>query len=151
MTVLPDGTKEPLHGHNYYVHITVHARKGGPLLSFSILKRAAHELCERWEEKILLPQKCSLFSITRQDEREIDFTLCNKRYVLPSDEVVLLPVDNVTTEALAEVFCWNLVELLRKAPETRPVVGLEVRVDEFEGQGASFAWTSPAFRGGHGA
>ena len=142
MTVFPDGTKEPLHGHNYRLELTVTVAKVpvAEMVPFSSFKRVMKLHCDTWDEKVLLARQSPFLSIDSETKETCEFRLCGKRYVLPADEVVWLPVENITSESLAELLCGRLVVSLGTALRSGPVRALEVRVDEITGQGASFSW-----------
>jgi 6-pyruvoyltetrahydropterin/6-carboxytetrahydropterin synthase len=147
MTVFADGTKEHLHGHNYSTELTVQLRAGAPTLAamvpFSAFKTVLKTLCDTWDERVLLAERCPFFKLNSKADDELDFTLCGKHYVLPTDEVVLLPLETITTETLATELCRRLIAGL-DAKVLAAVDGLELRVDEITGQGASCAWTTGA-------
>src|SRR4051794_31318604 len=86
--VFPDGTKGSLHGHNYTTEVTVDI-KGTSLremVSFSQFKSVIREICQQWDEKILLPKLSPYLRIQCHDPKEIDFLMCGKRYVMPTEE-----------------------------------------------------------------
>jgi len=138
MTVFPDGRKERLHGHNYYLAVAVDLRdvSFANMVDFAPIKEALQAICDGWKEHLLLAKDNPFFVIDRDDDSEIEFRLCDKRYVIPREEVVLLAVDNISVEALAACAADRLIEALG-AVLTECVVGLEVRVEENPGQGAS--------------
>ena len=89
------------------------------------------------EERTLLAIHNRHHELVRDDGQEIEFRLCQKRYVLPREDCVLLPIENVSVEQLAahalELLSEDLGEILSK-----PVVtGIEVTVEEVAGQGAT--------------
>lgn len=137
MTVFPDGTKERLHGHNYTVAIALEVESItlAQMIPFAPIKAALAELCAGWKEHVILATKNPFFVLIR-DEAEIELTLCGDRYVMPRQDALLLPIDNVSVEALAA----HVAELLRAriaildAPQ---VLALEVTIEESPGQGAS--------------
>lgn len=138
MTVFPDGTKERLHGHNYYMGVTVELDDIAfdRMIPFAPIKAAAAALCAEWKEHTLLAAHNPYFEVLRDGDGELEFRLCGERYLLPRKDVLVLPVDNVTVEALAahvtDVLCGRLGPVLH-----RDVVGaIEVRVTESPGQGA---------------
>lgn len=142
MTVFPDGSKERLHGHNYYVGIAV-ALKGiafDQMVPFGPLKEATAALCQAWREHVLIAAKNPYYELVRDDGSEIEFRLCGQRYLLPRGDVLVFPVDNITVEALAAHFADLLIAELDRQDSgilRRDVVeGLEVRVTESPGQGA---------------
>ena len=144
MTVFADGTKERLHGHNYQVEVEVELPRVdlSKMVEFRSIKDAVRSLCQQWDEHVLLPRTCPHLTVTHETKEEVEFLLCGKRYVLPFDEVIFLPVDNITSESLAELFCNNLISRLNFA--ISEVLSLVVRVDETPGQGASFLWARGA-------
>src|SRR4051812_15559013 len=90
MTVFEDGTKEALHGHNYRVELQLEVTG---MVPFFDIKKETKKLCDAWDEKLLLAEKCPFFKITSKSA-EISFELCKKKYSIPADEVVLLPIEN---------------------------------------------------------
>lgn len=142
MTVFPDGTKEALHGHNYTTDILFVLKDTSltEMISFSELKKSIGKICSRWDEKVLIPQNCPFLDMKSQDGKEVHFLLCNKRYILPQDEVVFLPVDNITVENLSREFCHQLINELNQWINSGQIMGLEIRIDESPGQGATFKW-----------
>lgn len=144
MTVYPDGTKEALHGHNYRTEISFDLADVSlnAMIDFSIFKKAIRQVSGAWDEKVLLAKSCPFMKDFRQSAGEIEFKLCGKRYVLPADEVVLLPLDNITTETLAEQFCKEMIEKLDPKIMTKNLMGIQVCVEEISGQGATYFWTA---------
>jgi len=139
MTVFPDGTKERLHGHNYTIAVAVDVARVdlAAMVPFRALKSFLEELCTEWKERVLLGAKNPHLVIVRDDAVELELTLCGKRYVLPREDALLLPLDNVSVEALAAHFAAQLRD--RIAPLSPHLLALEVTVEEVPGQGASCA------------
>ena len=139
MTVFPDGRKEHLHGHNFYLGLSLELTNASlaDMVDFGPLKAAATELCLQWRESTLLARDCPQFDILRDDGEEFEFRLCGKRYLLPREDVRLLPVENISVECLAAHACSVLCERLAELISKPSVVGLEVTVSESPGQGAS--------------
>lgn len=139
MTVFPDGTKERLHGHNYTVAVALEVDRIDlpAMVPFAPVKAALAELCAAWKEHVLIAAENPHLEIVRDDaELELEFRLCGERYVLPRGDVLLLPVDNVSVEALAAHVAQLLAARLASlaAPHVR---ALEVTIEESPGQGAS--------------
>jgi 6-pyruvoyltetrahydropterin/6-carboxytetrahydropterin synthase len=142
MTVFPDGSKESLHGHNYRTDVSIELKtiELSKMISFSVFKKAMKEICAAWDEKVLLARACPFFKIVSSDTRETEFTLCGKRYVLPTDEIAFIDRDNVTTETLSAEFGRRLLERLDPKLLGSVISSVEVRIDEMTGQGASWIW-----------
>jgi 6-pyruvoyltetrahydropterin/6-carboxytetrahydropterin synthase len=135
MTVFPDGTKERLHGHNYTVAVAVELDSAAlpAMLPFAPLRAAIGEVCAAWKERVLIAARNPFLVVVRQTAEEIELTLCGERYVLPRGDVLMLPIDNVSCEALAA----HAAELLRDKLASPHARALEVTVEEHPGQGAS--------------
>jgi 6-pyruvoyltetrahydropterin/6-carboxytetrahydropterin synthase len=137
MTVFADGTKERLHGHNYTVAVALEVERVdlAAMIPFAPIKLAIGELCATWKEHVLLAAHNPCFEIVR-DTGELEFRLCGERYVMPRRDALLLPIDNISVEALAA----HVAQLLREQIvelDLRHAIGLEVTVEESPGQGAS--------------
>lgn len=143
MTVFADGTKERLHGHNYTIAVGIEVDRIelASMIPFAPIKAAIAELCRTWKEHVLLAARNPHLALIR-DDRELEFTLCGERYVLPRHDALLLPIDNISVEALAA----HVAALLREqlvaldAPQAR---ALEVTIEESPGQGASCTLALP--------
>ena len=138
MTVFPDGTKERLHGHNYTIAIAIEVDRIDlpAMLPFSPIKVALGELCTAWKEHVLIATNNPHLVLVR-DDSELELTLCGERYVFPRGDVLLLPIDNVSVEALAAYIAELLRDRLAADLSGSHVRGLEVTVEESPGQGAS--------------
>ena len=138
MTVFPDGSKERLHGHNYFAGVGVELSDiaFAHMVAFAPIKVAMAALCDGLRERTLLAAHNPHFSIVHDSALELEFRLCGQRYVLPRQDALLLPIDNVSVEALAAHLAACLLEKVEvlRAP---PVLGVEVSVTESPGQGAS--------------
>jgi len=141
MTVFPDGRKERLHGHNYTVGVALELGAVGfeHLIDFAVIKRAIAELVAEWRERTLVAGRSPRLERLEQKGGEVELVLCGRRYVLPEEDVLVLPVDNTTTEAIAGLWADLLVERLGPALRGSAAVSLEVTIEESPGQGASAA------------
>lgn len=146
MTVFPDGSKERLHGHNYYVGIVLELSRArfADMVPFAPVKEAVTGICRDLREHLLLPADNPFFEVVSDDGAELEFRLCGARYVVPRAEAIILPVDNVTVEALAEHIGDLLVARLAGIFASEVVTGLEVLVTESPKQGARHVRTLAA-------
>ena len=138
MTVFPDGRKERLHGHNYTVSVALDLSAVGfeHLIDFGAIKRAIAAECADWRERTLVAGESPRLERLRRDGGELEIVLCGQRYVFPEADVLVLPIDNTTTEALAELWSDRLRARLAETLAGSAAVGLEVRIEETPGQGA---------------
>lgn len=136
MTVFPDGSKERLHGHNYTVAVALEVPRVelAQMVPFATIKAEIAELCAAWKERVLLAARNPWFELVR-DTDELEFRLCGARYVLPRGDALLLPIDNVSVEALAAYVAALLRD--RFAALVPQAVALEVAIEESPGQGSS--------------
>ncbi|MGE0401418.1 MAG: 6-pyruvoyl tetrahydropterin synthase family protein [Kofleriaceae bacterium] len=137
MTVFPDGTKERLHGHNYQLALALDVERVdfASMVPFQVIKDAIRELCKEWKERVMIAATNPFVVIVR-DDSELEVTVCGQRYVFPRGDVLLLPIDNISAEALAA----HTAELLRaRLSSVLPahVTALTSTVEESLGQGAS--------------
>jgi 6-pyruvoyltetrahydropterin/6-carboxytetrahydropterin synthase len=137
MTVFPDGTKERLHGHNYTIAVAlgVDTVELAAMIPFAPIKAALAELCAAWKEHVLLAAHNPHMQIVR-DDSELELRLCGERYVMPRGDALLLPIDNISVEALA-AHVAALLQAKLAALAAPHVQSLEVTVEESPGQGAS--------------
>jgi 6-pyruvoyltetrahydropterin/6-carboxytetrahydropterin synthase len=133
MTVFSDGTKERLHGHNYTIAVEVEIERVdlAAMLPFAPIKAALAELCAAWKEHVLIAKANPFLQLLRDDD-ELELTLCGERYVMPRQDALLLPIDNISVEALAA----HVASLLRDKIVHPGVLSLAVTVEESPGQGA---------------
>ena len=139
MTVFPDGSKERLHGHNYTLSLSLKLKDISfkEMVDFSPLKKAMAALCLEWKERTFIATKNPFYEEIQKSEEELEFRLCGKRYVLPLEDVLLLPIDNSAVEPLAEVALKWLVRNLKTLLDSSPITEMTVTVEENPGQGAS--------------
>jgi 6-pyruvoyltetrahydropterin/6-carboxytetrahydropterin synthase len=138
-TLFPDRSAERLHGHNYRVRVELAGPEldaEGLLVAVGPVKTEIRALCARLDERILIPEKSRALSV-RREGASLLVELGERAYRFPADEVALLPLPNITIEALAR----HLFEALAPALAVTPVSRLRVEVEETAGQSA--AWEAP--------
>jgi len=129
------GFREPLHGHNYQVSVRVEGGLGtdGYVLDFGVVKQAAKRVCERLDERVLLPADSDCLRIDRQGAQLVVTYEDGATFSFPESDVVLLPIAHSSAEELAR---YVLGEVRAELPdlERRGVRVLEVGVAEAPGQ-----------------
>jgi 6-pyruvoyltetrahydropterin/6-carboxytetrahydropterin synthase len=140
MAVFADGTKEPLHGHNYFTHISFQLKEASfqNFVPFSYFKELINQLCQEWDSKVLIAANCPYLEKRVSTVAETEFVLCGKRYVIPSDEILFLELENVTVELLAALFCKKLVAAIRSDLLSTMITGIQVQIEETPGQSSTF-------------
>jgi 6-pyruvoyltetrahydropterin/6-carboxytetrahydropterin synthase len=135
MTVFPDGTKERLHGHNYTfsVELEVDRVDFASMIPFSAVKGVLAALAAEWKERVFLAISNPFFRLVRDTGNEYEFTVCNQRYVLPRADVLMLPIDNISVEALSA----HVASVLAERMPREHILAITVKIEESPGQGAA--------------
>ncbi|MGH3568325.1 MAG: 6-pyruvoyl trahydropterin synthase family protein [Pseudonocardia sp.] len=97
-----DGELEPLHGHTYQVTLRLAGILGddGMLIDFGEIKAALREAITPLRRRTMIPGRTPEVVITSEKDT-LSIAVGRKRYVLPADDVVVLPLVNTTTETIA--------------------------------------------------
>jgi 6-pyruvoyltetrahydropterin/6-carboxytetrahydropterin synthase len=138
MTVFPDGSKERLHGHNYQLGIDLELTSVAfeHMLPFAAIKDCLAGICHDLRERVLVASRNPLSKVTTSND-ELELIVCGKRYLFPREDVILLAVDNVSVEALADHLADRVLSDLGPSLPPAVVTALEVWVSESPGQGAT--------------
>lgn len=132
------GFRERLHGHNYRVSIGVHGPLGpqGYVVDFGIVKRIARRLCDRLDEKTIIPGQSDCL-IVHEAVDGVTVRYEQDEFRFPKDDVLLLPITHSSAEELARYLAGELKRELA-ADGVRGVTAVEVGVEESFGQTAYF-------------
>jgi len=129
------GDCEPLHGHNYDVTVEVEGTLTGEswVIDFGQIKTIARELCERLDHRFLLQRDSHLLLSEQKGATWLIRFGEGRRYELPAEDVLALPIDNSTAERLAE---WLHAEISARLTQagTSNLCRLRVGVEEMPGQ-----------------
>lgn len=119
-----------LHGHTYAIHTWVYGDidEIGFIIDFKIVKNALREIANRFDHRVLIPDKNSNVSKT---ESEISIFTDNKNYIFPIEDCIVLPLTRITAEYLSE---YILEELFDKIDLPKNVKKIVVGIDEGYGQ-----------------
>lgn len=137
--IFDEDRAEMLHGHNYQVRVDLKASKDstnekGYLIDFYELKKIIKELCDLWDEHVLLPEAHpDMKKSESADRKNFEIRFRDRFYSLPKREVIWLPVFNTSVESLSELFAKNLAKKLTGMG----VAQLRVSIEETRGQSAS--------------
>ena len=136
-TLFADGEVERLHGHNYYVEVTLEgpSLEHGLLFPFHEVKPIIGELCNRWDERVLLPTQAEWITLTEAGEGvklALRTPRVSKDYLFPIDDVAYLPCNNISSENLAALLLEDLGQRLKTVVPS--MQSLQVSVSESAGQ-----------------
>ena len=123
-----------LHGHTYAISVRIEGQQVGDfIIDFEMVKKIVNEICDRLDHRVLIAEKDPRLRIGKTKEVSVEIIENNKRYVLPSEDVVFLPTTSVSAEDLCKYFSTGIAKALRGVDNIRKI---HVRVDEGIGQGA---------------
>ncbi|HEB53737.1 MAG TPA: 6-carboxytetrahydropterin synthase [bacterium] len=133
--IFPDGSAERLHGHNYKVYVDLHTELDahGLVVNFKEIKPLVRALCDELDEHLLIPGRHPVLTCEPEGEH-YDIRYRERRYLIPQNEVVVLPIGNSSAENLAAWFGRTLRERMRGAWPGLQVTMLSVGVEETKGQ-----------------
>ena len=134
--IFPDGSAERLHGHNYRVRVRLGADLSpfGLVLDFKAVKPVVRAICDRLDEHWLVPGEHAELRVVHSPQGSTEVRYRERVYSAPSEDVLVLPINNTSSENLAAWFGRELsAELARRFPEV-PVTRLRVGVEETSGQ-----------------
>jgi 6-pyruvoyltetrahydropterin/6-carboxytetrahydropterin synthase len=137
--IFDNGTREPLHGHNYRVQIKGEAPElsGDMVFDFLDIKPIVREVCDSLDHKLLIPKENKLLKIFSENKNYIIQTPDESYFSVPMSDTLLLPILNTSAERLA----IYINEEIRKKVLSKfnyTFTSLEVEVEETPGQSAVF-------------
>ena len=125
---------ESIHGHNYAVKAEVVGPldENGYVCDFIALRDGLAEIVATMDHKVVLPATHPMIKVV-DDGKEVLVTFEQKRWVFPSEDCNILPVDNTTAEMMAGYIADEL-KLQAKEKFGDQITKLIVGVDENRGQ-----------------
>ena len=132
------GFRERLHGHNYRVSIALDGQLGpqGYVVDFGVVKRIARRLCERLDERLLVPERSDCLRV-RVDGDVVCLQYEQDEFRFPRADVILLPIVHASVEELSQYLAGELRREL-DAEGVGPLDAIEVAVEESFGQRAIY-------------
>ncbi len=133
------GSAEPLHGHNYAVHVEVEGEVTADawVIDFGALKQIARECCEDLDHRVLLQMRSPILAVASTGEA-FSVSVAGRQYLLPASDVFALDADNSTVERIAE-HLWGRIAVRLHDLGAQNLRSLTVLVEEAPGQAASFS------------
>ena len=123
-----------MHGHTYVVSLKLHGGMGtgGMMMDFIPLKKQLRTIADQLDHRILVPAESKKIEISIAGDEVLINAGC-KRYVLPSEDVVMLPTAESSAEELCQFILARVIETV-SFPEN--ISRIEVGVHEELGQSA---------------
>lgn len=103
-----------LHGHNYKVRVAVRGEtdENGMVIDFHALMQRVLAICKEIDHKVIVPGKSPRIE-TIAGEGEIKILLPDREYILPLDDIIILPIHASTAEEISRYFYNRLSEKIK--------------------------------------
>jgi 6-pyruvoyltetrahydropterin/6-carboxytetrahydropterin synthase len=140
-----DGSREPIHGHNYWAWVEVEGDLGpaGYLLDYITFKPVFRALCDELDHKMLYPTRSEVLTI-REDGDNVHVTHNDgSTFSTPKQDTLLLDLPNTSTELLATYLAHRLYDALVERNEHQHLHAITVGVEEAPGQQGVFRYALP--------
>ncbi len=134
--IFPDGSAERLHGHNYRVFVEIDAElsRHGLVIDFKTIKPVVREICDRLDEHWIIPAEHPVLRYAERDDGIVEVRYLDRYYAAPREDVIVLPINNTSSENFATYFGHELMRLVaERFPDVR-VASVRVAVEETAGQ-----------------
>jgi len=144
--IFPDGSRERLHGHNYHVNVVIGGDLSdrGLVIDFIEAKPVVRELCDRLDEHWIVPGEHPELKIEHRDDGHTEVVYREDRYLVPSEDVIVLPINNTSVENLASWLGGQLRAALHARFGESRVRSLSVAISETPGQRGVYTWSEEA-------
>jgi 6-pyruvoyltetrahydropterin/6-carboxytetrahydropterin synthase len=142
--IFPDGSAERLHGHNYRVFVEIDAAltRFGLVIDFRMVKPVVRELCDALDEHWLVPGLHPVLKHHARADGVTEVRYLERYYAAPTADVLVLPINNTSSENLATWFGHELARRLQARFEDVEVSRLRVAVEETPGQKGVYVFTA---------
>ena len=140
-TIFSATEREQLHGHNYYVSIAFKVAIEDYGLSFDYrhYKRKMSALCDQLDRHFLLPEQSRYLKLEENEEYLIAH-FNHKKIPFLKEDVVTLPLTNITIEELSHWFLQKILEEQQQDIAQHGIRGITVKVYNGPGQSAATSW-----------
>lgn len=141
-TIFNATERERLHGHNYWLEASILAKIVEPGITFDyrIVRDKLVGLCQQLTQRFLLPAQSPYLNIAERDGMVVA-TFNGQDIPFPKDDVLLMPLTNITLETLSTWFVNKIVDD-EAFIKTRYIKALTIKVFNSPEQSAVFQWVS---------
>lgn len=141
-TIFSATEREQLHGHNYYVSITFNTKiaHNGLAFDYRYYKKKLLVICEQLDRHFLLPTQSPYLQLAEQEDYIVAHFNQQKIPFLKED-VVLLPLTNITIEELSHWFLQKILEDQSEI-ELHAIHAITVKVYNGPGQSGGASWVA---------
>ena len=138
--IFEDGSREPLHGHNYHVKIKGSAKnlKGDVVFDFLHIKPIVREICDSLDHKLILPALNKDIEIL-ENGANTEIKTKDSFFSIPTTDVLNVAIDNTSVECIAVHISEKVRELVKERFQYQ-FETLELEVEETQGQSAVYIY-----------
>jgi 6-pyruvoyltetrahydropterin/6-carboxytetrahydropterin synthase len=132
-----DGSREPLHGHNYRVQVKGNAPELDDDMVFDFLniKPIIRKICDSLDHKLLIPKLNTSLVIEDREKNYQIVTRDESMFSIPKTDVLLLPIENTSAERIAAYIGIEIKNAVFEQYKFK-FSELEIEVEETPGQSA---------------
>lgn len=137
--IFKDGSREPLHGHNYRVKLRGNALEldNDMVFDFLDIKPIVREVCDSLDHHLLIPINNKLIEVIETNCNIEIKTPDGSFFSIPKQDTLLLPIENTSVERIA-VYLAHQIKDKVKVKFGFEFSELEIEVEETRGQSAVF-------------
>ena len=142
-TIFSAEKRERLHGHNFFIHAYIDAMtdENGIAFDYDIFKDKLYRLCKTLNGYFLLPSHSPYQTI----EETTDFIIVHfgeEKIPFPKNDVLFLPIKNVTVEELSVWFIQQLTQDMNEIDRYQ-IQKILIKVYSGPGQCGTSTWVHP--------
>lgn len=110
-TIFSATNRERLHGHNWRIAVEITGEIGdnGLCFDYAIYKQILKDLCAKYDEYTLIAEQSPYLKIT-EDSDFYHIEHNGRTQPLLKTDTILMPVQNITIEALANYFLHEMIK-----------------------------------------
>lgn len=134
-----DGSREPLHGHNYRVQVRGNAPELDDDMVFDFLniKPIVRKICDSLDHKLLIPKNNPHLTIEDKEKNYNIITRDESVFSIPKSDILLLPIENTSAERIAAYLAQEIKKMVYDQYKFE-FNELEIEVEETPGQSAVY-------------
>ena len=134
-----DGSREPLHGHNYRVMLKGNALSldNDMVFDFLDIKPIVRDVCNNLDHKLLIPTKNPHLKIEIIEKNTILTSPDGSYFSIPNSDILALDIENTSAERLAIYLAQEIKQKVQEKFKFE-FSELEIEVEETRGQSAIY-------------
>lgn len=145
-TIFSPTVREKIHGHNYYLRakITAAVTSLGLAFDYRDLRKTLIEKCKYLNESFLIPGLSPYLDLEELAEKKsVTITFNNESMTLLKKDITVLPLINISSEALSSWFLSHLIKD-KKGLLQKNISEIEVIISTTTGHACSTQWKKNA-------